>query len=154
MPSETRKRNSGRARKKMARPLPLLFFCPLMEIQVSHQVGKDIRLLVKHLVNRVGFFLEVEPPELFRMKKPRQIEGLNEHTGRVPPIPEAQGVMDATPLYRPDGAEPLVPQYSLDRHLPFAGKETPLDQDDIGVPFEDLLHGDDRPDCSEAGRKQ
>src|SRR4030067_1915437 len=154
MLSEIRKRNSGKIRKKMARPWARLLFCPLMEIQGFYQVGEDICFPIEHLVNRIAFFRAVEPPEFFRIKKFRQIEDLNEHSGRVPPVPEAQRVMDASLFYRFDGAQPFVSHYGFDRHLSFAGKKTSLNQDDIRIPLEDLLNGDDRPDGSEAGGKQ
>src|SRR4030042_3381955 len=113
MLKEMKKRTSGSTSMKTARAFVRLF-CPFMEGQDSYQFRKDILLPVKFFINGVPLFFEVTPAELLGVEKPRQIKSFDQHSSRVPPVPEAQGVMDAPLPYRPDRREPLFREPPLD----------------------------------------
>jgi hypothetical protein len=154
MPREKRKSRRGSSREKMKRSLVLLLSCPLIEVQNLGQRAEGVIHAVELLKNFRTFFLQVQLAEFLGIKKLGQIESFDQNLSLVPPVPEPESVVNLLVFYRFNRGKPAVPEDLLNCHHSLSRKKIPLDEDDIRIPFNDLLERDDCPDSPEIRRQK
>src|SRR4030065_980373 len=138
---DKRTRMTGRTAARTNSAVVLLSRRPLMGGEEAAKGAEDALDAVEILENDISHPDQGGVRRLFRVEQVREVECLDEDKGRVPPVPEPERVVYAPGPHRPEGGKPRIPEDALDRHPSLRRRIIALDENDLGVPEQDLLDG-------------